>query len=307
MKCAIARLTCLHSKSQLIETKTMQAITLKTNNNVDIQGYWFTPQGLGENPIKGQIVIASAMGVAQAYYQPIAEWLTEQGFCVLTFDCSGMGKSKDKHLKDYQCNILDWVTQDYSAALQFVLNNDSTSPIYWLGHSLGGQVFPLVHNIEQVSKVITVSSGTGYWKHNAPALRKKAPFFWHFIMPVATSLFGYFPGKKIGMVGDLPKQVMYQWRRWCLHPEYCVGVESQSVKTKFQEIEVPLISIAFTDDEMLSLTNMRDLHALFGHENKELKEVHPKEVGEKRIGHLGFFREKFKHNLWPKLLLSELN
>jgi predicted alpha/beta hydrolase len=86
-----------------------------------------------------------------------------------------------------------------------------------------------------------------------------------------------------------------------------VGVESQSVKNRFQEIEVPLVSITFTDDEMLSLTNMRDLHALFGHENKELKEVHPKEVGEKRIGHLGFFREKFKHNLWPKLLLSELN
>ena len=104
--------------------------------------------------------------------------------------------------KEYQNNIIDWATQDYSAALQFMLNTDSASPIYWLGHSLGGQVFPLVDNIEQVSIVITVSSGTGYWKHNAPALRRKAPFFWYFIMPIATSLFGYFPGKKIGMVGD---------------------------------------------------------------------------------------------------------
>jgi predicted alpha/beta hydrolase len=284
----------------------MQAITLTTKNNINIQGYWFTPKEVGKKPIKGKVVIASAMGVAQAYYQPIAHWLSEQGYSVLTFDCSGMAQSKDKHLKEYQNNIIDWATQDYSAALQFMLNTDSASPIYWLGHSLGGQVFPLVDNIEHVSKVITVSSGTGYWKHNAPALRRKAPFFWYFIMPIATSLFGYFPGKKIGMVGDLPKQVIYQWRRWCLHPEYCVGVESESVKTKFQQINVPLVSISFTDDEMLSLTNMHDLFALFGIENKELKNVHPKDVGEKRIGHLGFFREKFKDNLWPRLLLNEL-
>lgn len=284
----------------------MQAITLITKNNINIQGYWFTPKDVGNKPTKGKVVIASAMGVAQAYYQPIAHWLAEQGYSVLTFDCSGMAESKYKHLKEYQNNIIDWATQDYSAALQFMLNSDSESPIYWLGHSLGGQVFPLVDNIEHVSKVITVSSGTGYWKHNAPTLRRKAPFFWYFIMPIATSLFGYFPGKKIGMVGDLPKQVIYQWRRWCLHPEYCVGVESESVKTKFQQINVPLVSISFTDDEMLSLTNMQDLHALFGIENKKLKNLHPNDVGEKRIGHLGLFREKFKDNLWPRLLLNEL-
>jgi predicted alpha/beta hydrolase len=285
----------------------MQAITLRTRNNVSIQGYWFTPQGMDKKQLKGQIVIASAMGVTQAYYQPIANWLTEQGFCVLTFDCRGIGESENQYLKANQCDVLDWATQDYSAALQFVLDTDLTSPIYWLGHSLGGQVFPLVDNIEQVKKVITVSSGTGYWKHNAPALRKKAPLFWYLIMPLSTSLFGYFPGKRMGIIGDLPKRVMYQWRRWCLHPEYCVGVESETVKTKFQHIDVPLVSITFSDDEMLSLTNMRDLQALFGHENKSLKQVHPKEVGEKHIGHLGFFREKFKHNLWPKLLLSELD
>ncbi|MBL4631162.1 MAG: alpha/beta hydrolase, partial [Paraglaciecola sp.] len=227
-------------------------------------------------------------------------------YCVLTFDCTGMGQSKDKHLKEYQCDIFDWITQDYSAALQFVLDRESTSPIYWIGNSLGGQVFPLVQNIEQVNKVITVSSGTGYWKHNTPALRKKAPLFWYLIMPIATTLFGYFPGKRIGMVGDLPKRVMFQWRRWCLHPEYCVGAEADNIKAKFEQLDVPLVSICFTDDEMLSITNMRDMHALFGTKNKQLREITPQEVGETRIGHLGFFKEKFKQSLWPKLLLTEL-
>ena len=85
----------------------MQGITLKTINNLSIQGYWFTPKSSDTKPIKGQIVIASAMGVAQDYYQPMAHWLTEQGFGVLTFDCRGMGESKHKRMKEYHCNILD--------------------------------------------------------------------------------------------------------------------------------------------------------------------------------------------------------
>lgn len=285
----------------------IRAISLTTKTNHNIQGYWYTPANKETKPSKGKVLIASAMGVSQQFYQPFAKWLTSHGFSVLTFDCSGMGESKSKHLREYQCNILDWASEDYSAALKFVLDTDADLPTYWLGHSLGGQVFPLVDNIEHVSKVITVSSGTGYWKHNAPALRKKAPLFWYVIVPIAISLYGYFPGKKIGIVGDLPKSVMYQWRRWCLHPDYCVGVESADIRSKFQQLKVPLVSISFSDDEMLSLTNMRKLHDLFEHPHKSFKHFEPQEVGEKRIGHLGFFKQAFEQSLWSNLLLGELN
>jgi hypothetical protein len=52
---------------------------------------------------------------------------------------------------------------------------------------------------------------------------------------------------------------------------------------------VPLASITFSDDKMLSLTNMSELLGLFGHGNRALKQVHPEEEGEKRIAHLDFF------------------
>jgi predicted alpha/beta hydrolase len=31
-------------------------------------------------------------------------------------------------------------------------------------------------------------------------------------------------------VGDLPRGVMAQWRRWCLNREYVVGVEGEGVR-----------------------------------------------------------------------------
>lgn len=284
----------------------IQAVKLRTKDNENLQAYWYTPSEKERNNAKGKIVIASAMGVEQAYYRAIAKWLAQQGYAVLTFDCRAMGESKNQQLKHYQCNILDWAKYDYSAALSYIVEQPMTGPIYWLGHSLGGQVFPLVEQIDKVAKVVTVSSGTGYWKHNAPQLKRVAPFFWYCVVPLATSMLGYFPGKRLNIVGNLPKQVIYQWRRWCLHPEYCVS-ESITVRKKFEQLKVPLHSICFTDDEMLSVTNMRDLHDLFGNKNKYLSEVTPIDEGIKRVGHLGFFREKFRENLWPKLLLTALS
>jgi predicted alpha/beta hydrolase len=280
----------------------MQRFALNINATESIQLTRFEPS----TTAIAHIIIAPAMGVSQLFYQALALWLNQQGYTVTTFDYRAMGSSQEKALKDYSLDILSWAKKDCSAVLANVINQSSKLPIYWLGHSLGGQIFPLIKQIAQVAKVITIASGTGYWKHNVPALRRKAPLFWYVIVPLLTSIFGYFPGRKLGMVGDLPKQVIYQWRRWCLHPEYCVGVESADVRQQFTQLQVPLTSVCFSDDEMLSLQNMQDLHALFGTNNKQLKCYTPQQVGVERIGHLGFFREQFKDNLWPQLLLPEL-
>ena len=37
-----------------------------------------------------------------------------------------------------------------------------------------------------------------------------------------------------------------------------------------------------------------------------MKRIAPKEIGEKRIGHFGFFKPKFEHSLWRTYLLPEL-
>lgn len=281
----------------------MQQITLTTKDNHILKGYQFEPLG---DPV-AKVIIVPAMGTSQSYYHPLARWLTEQGYLVTTFDLRGMGESKTTHLKHYQNNILDWAKYDCQSALSHVVDQQQELPIIWLGHSLGGQIFPLVPGIEKVNKVITIASGTGYWKHNAPPLRKKVWWFWFIFVPILLPLFGYFPGKKLGMVGDLPKGVMAQWRKWCMHPEYCVGTESGDVRKDFSRFKAPITCLAITDDEMLSMSNIEGLFSLFGSNAKQLKALTPSDQGVKRIGHLGFFREEFRTNLWPNTLLPELN
>ena len=281
----------------------MNALKIDTADKHKLCAYQYSPS----TKSKGHVVIAPAMGVVQKYYQPLAKWLGTQGFTVTTFDYRGMGESKVQDLRRYQTDLLDWAQLDCSAVLASVMSDNSEQDVFWLGHSLGGQIFPLIEQIEKVKKVITVSSGTGYWRYNSPELKNKALLMWYLIAPVAIQLMGYFPGKRLGIIGDLPKHVMAQWRRWCLHPEYCVGVEDESIREKFTQFTGSIHSLAFSDDEMLSLRNMQDLQALYGSADKKLLTVSPQDMGVKRIGHLGFFRSEFSLNLWPTLLLPELN
>ena len=280
----------------------MKKLTLMTKDNHELVIYQFEPQGTAH----AEVVIAAAMGAGQSYYAPLAKWLCDHGYKVTTFDYRGMGESRHHSLRRYKNNILDWAQIDCSLVLQHVLQGAQDRPVYWIGHSLGGQVFPLVEGIDKVEKIITVASGTGYWKHNAPQLRKKVWWFWFLLVPVLLPLYGYFPGKKMGMVGDLPSKVMAQWRSWCMHPKYCVGVESDVIATKFDDFDRPIRSIALSDDEMLSHLNIQALFGLFGSKDKQLKTVIPKDLGIKRVGHLGFFKSDFADNLWPQVLLPEL-
>ena len=76
-------------------------------------------------------------------------------------------------------------------------------------------------------------------------------------MPIALRVAGYFPGKRLRKVGNLPSGVMAQWRRWCLSREYVVGAEGEHVRKAYASVRVPMLSLSFTDDEMMSARGIR--------------------------------------------------
>ena len=131
-------------------------------------------------------------------------------------------------------------------------------------------------------------------------------FAWFVVAPLSVRLFGYFPGRRLRKVGDLPRGVMEQWRRWCLNPEYAVGVEGEAARALYAAVRTPIVSLSFTDDEFMSLRNTESIHGQYANARRTMKRIAPKEIGEKRIGHFGFFKPKFEHSLWRNYLLPEL-
>ena len=255
---------------------------------------------------RAAVLVVPAMGVTQAYYTPFAQWLAAQGFLVATFDYRGVGQSRHGSLRKVSTDILDWARLDCAAMIEAVTAQAPGRALHWVGHSLGGQILPFVPNRECISRVVTVATGSGYWRENTASLRRTSWWLWFFVAPLSVRLFGYFPGKRLRKVGDLPRGVMEQWRRWCLNPEYAVGVEGDKARALYAAVETPIVSLSFTDDEFMSLRNTESIHGQYANARCTMKRIAPKEIGEKRIGHFGFFRPKFEHSLWRAYLLPEL-
>jgi predicted alpha/beta hydrolase len=108
------------------------------------------------------------------------------------------------------------------------------------------------------------------------------------------------------MVGDLPAGVLHQWRRWCLDPEYAVGVEGPDVRALFASVTAPITAISFTDDELMSEASIASLHGFYTGTAVKSVRLAPEDAGLERIGHFGFFRPEMRAPLWESRLRDEL-
>ncbi|WP_328185935.1 alpha/beta hydrolase family protein [Marinobacter sp. OP 3.4] len=252
------------------------------------------------------VVVAGAMGVGQHCYEKFARFLCNEGFTAITFDYFGSGESLSTTLKDCPVRLTEWGTEDCQAVLQFAREHYPGQRLHWIGHSVGGQLLGLTPSVNDLDNIITIACGSGYWRENAAPTRRVAWLLWFFLAPVSLRLLGYFPGKRLNIVGDLPPNVMRQWRRWCLNREYAVGAEGPSVRQQYAAVRVPITTVAFTDDEMMSRRNTESLHGFFSNAPVTLRFIDPADIGEKHIGHLGWFRDRYRDSLWRAHLLPLL-
>lgn len=253
---------------------------------------------------RAAVLVVPAMGVPQSYYAAFAAWLADQGFLAATFDYRGMGASRRGPLRGLRADILDWARLDTAAALDALAARAPGVPLYWIGHSLGGQILPFVANRGRVAKMLTIGTGSGYWRENATPGRWLAALLWHVVVPLLTPLFGYFPGRRLRMVADLPRGVIEQWRRWCLDRDYAAGAEP-GARELYAAVRTPIVSLSFTDDEFMSARNTESLHGFYVNAPRRMRRLSPAGEGLRRIGHFGFFRAGHAR-LWGAHVLPEL-
>jgi predicted alpha/beta hydrolase len=278
-------------------------LTIAAVDGVPLGAHHLRPTGLA----RGAVLIVPAMGVPQRFYGEFATWLATRGFHVLTFDYRGMGASRTAPLRSLAAtDIVTWAQLDVTAALRALQDRAGDVPLTWVGHSLGGQIVPFVPDHIELAKIVTIASGSGYIAHNPLATRRKAYAYWYVVAPLATALWGYFPGRTLRLVDDLPSGVVRQWRRWCLHPDYAVGVEGPDVARRFAAVRTPIASISFADDEILTAASITGLHRHYTSAPRTAHHLAPGDVGLERIGHFGAFRPAMRDALWEPVILPEL-
>lgn len=274
----------------------MQRVTLTATDGITIAARVYEPEGF----VEGNVVIGGAMGVRQDFYAPFAQWLAGEGWRVTTFDYRGSGDSAPPRLRGFRADLFDW-TRDYEAAIDHAAAAMPGAPLYLLGHSLGAQLPGLLANQHKVSGLLSVAAGSGYWRENAPQLKRTVLYFWFVLVPLATRLFGYFPGRRLRKVGNLPAGVMLQWRRWCLNPRYSVGAEGEPARRAYASARFPVLALSIADDELMTLQGTHSLLALYENAPNQVERIAPQELALRRIGHFGPFRAEQQTKLWPRM------
>ena len=272
-------------------------ITIKARDGHPLVGYRFEQSNANQRP-KASIVIAAAMAVPQSFYALFATYLAANGYAVWTFDYRGTGESQEGSMRGVKADLTDWVTLDYDAVVNAAADAYPGTPVFALGHSLGGQCAPLLPSRARLAGLINIAVGSGARRHNAASIRRTAPFLWYLLVPVLCPLFGYFPGARIGVIGDVPTSAMRQWRRWCLTPDYILSGEP-GARAAYASAQFPILGLMFEDDELLLEDGAIMLHAAYPKECVEYRLIAPAQFGLKRVGHFGFFKSQSDATLWP--------
>lgn len=250
------------------------------------------------------LIIASATGVKQEYYQKFSTYLSYSGISVLTFDYIGIGRSLTKPIKELNTNASDWGKNDLESVCQYVIKNYPDSKKVILGHSIGGQLIGLAKSSSEFDKIILVAAQSGYWKFWKGVGRLKMWFNWYMLFPALLYLFGYLNSKKLSGMENLPKNVANQWRNWGKKPDYIKSDKSIIFKY-YDKIDKDISAFSIEDDDFAPKEAVEWMTSQYRNSNVKSTHLNPTDFGIKKIGHFGVFKEKFKSTIW-EILLNEI-
>lgn len=253
-----------------------------------------------EANLKGVIIINPATAVRQSIYVGFAKFLALQNYIVITFDYQGIGLSKNKDIKTYKTTLHQY-SQDAKAVFDYAIDKYRQN-IVIIGHSVGANFigFSESNTHSRLIGAYCVCMQSGY-KGYAPSKRTKAKLdiLYYGIIPVLTAFRGYLPAKSLNLGEDLPKEVAREFAQWGNNKRYILDfIEKNPNYNYFASLSFPMSLINFSDDEWSTQSSIDDIANLYINCQIERKYINPKDLGLKRVGHMGFFSSHCKQTLW---------
>ncbi|SFT23362.1 Alpha/beta hydrolase family protein [Methylobacterium sp. yr668] len=128
---------------------------------------------------------------------------------MLTYDYRGIGESRPARLRGSGIRWRDWGELDFDAAAQWIRQREA-GPLTVVGHSIGGFLPGFAEAAGAVDRILTVGAQFAYRRDDRARERLSMIAKWHLLMPCVTAAVGYFPGRRLGWLEDLPAGVAYE-------------------------------------------------------------------------------------------------
>ena len=244
------------------------------------------------------VILAPSIGSVQLHYVPFANYLQEQGFTVVSFDYRGIGRSAPDRLRGYTANLHLWASQDADAVIRYVRDTFPRQEIIYIGHELSGELFGLIPASQYVSQLVMVGSALTC-QRLYPATSRLKIFTFKMVARTLTRGFGYFPGKLIGMMQNLPAGVLLQLTEWC---NYANGLFEPFPESKYSKLRLPILCLSYPNDWHCPDKAVFSLLRYFSGAGWKWYHVAAKKAGLDPSNHTTFFESSAKERLWPWLV-----
>lgn len=268
------------------------------SDGASLAGMLYLPTGTP----RAVVVLHGAVGVPQRHYRHFAAWLAaEKDMACLTYDYRDFGASATKHVKQSRATLTDWGYHDQEAVLDAVEARFPDTPLWVLGHSLGGSMLPF-HKPRRIERAIVLAAGLVRMRDHPWPYQALVRQFWFLSGPAATQVCGYMPGSRIGFGSDLPAGVFWQWRRWCTNSDFYLKDAGERLpRLNRNAVTAPTRLIAIADDVMVPPPAVWRLMELMPEAVKRQRVLRPADFGLTKIGHLGAFARE-NAALWPAIV-----
>ena len=171
---------------------------------------------------------------------------------------------------------------------------------------MGAQQIGLSPNNHLIDGLVAVATSVGYPAYMPLGYRLQTYYFFWIFTPISQFLKGYVACKKFGIMEDLPSGVARDWRAWCSKPDYFFDPKfyGKSVPTgNYDRLSFPIAVFAASDDP---ISNQKSVPRFWGHVKSSLPITFtwydPAILGQKAIGHFGFFRKENRESIWEDTL-----
>jgi predicted alpha/beta hydrolase len=257
--------------------RTLRDIELTTGDGVALAASLAMPPGGAETAI----VIAPALAVPRRLYASFSRFLADRGFAVLSFDHRGFGGSGPAWRAEAAGGLDSLGRLDLDAALRHAAALPGIRQVQLVAHSFGLMLFALAPSRHLVLRAVSVASGTPHHRFQPFPRNLLHLFLWSVVVPRSARVHGYFPGRAIGLVGDMPVAVARDIALACRRRGAFVPRASDWAGALF--------ATGFSDDDIAPPAAVTDLHRGFPCAALHLAHLTPAAIGMAHTGHYGAF------------------
>lgn len=278
-----------------------KAIEIQCGDGVRLGGHWW-PRHFA--PEQGVVIINCATGVQSRFYHAYARFLSEHGYYALTYDYRGIGLSRPERLRGSDYRWRDWGGKDFAAVLTYVRQRAPDLPVLVVGHSIGGFLPGYAENAGDISRMLTVGAQYAYWPDYRAGRRWTLFFKWHIAMPALAIAMGYFPGRRLGWLEDLPRGVALEWALRGKEIERgSSDGEKWTLRARFASVSAPILAVSVSDDDFATPAAVRRALSYYAGSERQAVMLEPDDLSQAKVGHFDLFRAHHAAGFWLDTLL----